>query len=106
VIFPDADRPAGDKMGTLFLPNTVAIIRGCPNPEGARMLVDYLLSAEVERRLAESASGQFPLNPEVKAALPEAFRTERPIKPMDVDFEKAATLWDEAQAFLTKEFAR
>jgi len=37
-------------MGTLFIPNTLAIIKGGPNPEAARQLVDYLLSPEVEAR--------------------------------------------------------
>src|SRR5262249_46159386 len=52
VVFPDRDRPKGDRLGTLFIPNTVAVIRGSPNPEGARKLVDYVLSAEVEAKLA------------------------------------------------------
>src|SRR5258708_38441576 len=70
MIFPDRDRPKGDKMGTLFIPNTMAIIRGGPHPEGARKLVDYLLSPEVEARVAESESHQSPMNSTVHANLP------------------------------------
>src|SRR5262249_53554231 len=106
IVFPDRDRPAGDRMGTLFIPNTVAVIRGCPNPEGARKLVDYLLSAEVEAQLAETESHQIPLNPEVKARLPREMATPQTAKPMAVDFDRAADLWDEVQAFLRNEFAR
>ena len=106
IIFPDRDRPADDRMGTLFIPNTVAVVRGCPNPEGARKLVDYLLSAEVEAQLAETASHQIPLNPQVKAKLPASFATPQTAKAMAVDFEKAADLWDEVQTFLRNEFAR
>jgi iron(III) transport system substrate-binding protein len=106
IVFPDGDRPAGDRMGTLFIPNTVAVLRGCPNPDGARKLVDYLLSAAVEKRLAESPSRQIPLNPEVRADLPREIQTPQTAKPMGVDFEKAAGLWDEVQRFLTDEFAR
>jgi iron(III) transport system substrate-binding protein len=106
IVFPDADRPAGDRRGTLFIPNTVAVIRGCPHPQGARQLVDYLLSPEVEQRLAETASCQIPLNPQVQAKLPPEIKTPRQVKAMDVDFEKAADLWEEAQGFLAKEFAR
>jgi iron(III) transport system substrate-binding protein len=102
VVFPDRDGP----LGTLFLPNTLAVIRGCPNPEGARQLVDYLLSAEVEEKLARSASKQIPLNPQVKVALPEGFAAPHTIHTMQVDFERAADLWPEVQAFLTREFAR
>jgi len=93
-------------MGTLFIPNTVAIIRNCPNPDGARKLVDYLLGPEVEAKLAETASHQIPLNPQVKARLPKEIKRPEAIKTMEVDFEKAADLWDEAQTFLRNEFAR
>jgi iron(III) transport system substrate-binding protein len=106
IIFPDRDRPKGDRMGTLFIPNTVAVIRGCPNPEGARKLIDYLLSAEVEAKLAETASHQIPLNPQVKVRLPKEIERPEAVKTMSVDFEKAAALWDEVQKFLRDEFAR
>jgi iron(III) transport system substrate-binding protein len=106
LVFPDADRPKGDPMGTLFIPNTVAILKGAPDADGARKLVDYLLSAEVETKLAEGGSHQMPLNPEVKAKLPEALAGLRTAKRMDVDFGKAAALWDEVQTFLRNEFAR
>src|SRR5207245_9769574 len=106
IIVPDRARPADARMGTLFIPNTVAVVRGCPNPEGARKLVDYLLSAEVEAQLAETASHQIPLNPQVKAKLPASFATPQTAKAMAVDFEKAADLWDEVQTFLRNEFAR
>ena len=105
MIFPDRDRPKGDKMGTLFIPNTLCILKGSPNPEGARKLVDYLLSPEVEARLAESDSHQIPLNPEVKATLRPEMETPATVKAMDVDFDKAAKAWDEAYEFLRKEFA-
>jgi iron(III) transport system substrate-binding protein len=105
IVFPDRDKPKEDPMGTLFIPNTVAVMRGSPNPEGARQLVDYLLSAEVETKLAESASHQIPLNPDVHAELPPEFATPKTAKAMAVDFEKAADLWDEVQEFLRNEFA-
>ncbi len=78
LIYPDRATPAEDRMGTLFIPNTLAILKGSPNPDGARRLVDYLLSAEVEKRLAESESHQVPLNPEVKATLPRKSRRPDP----------------------------
>jgi iron(III) transport system substrate-binding protein len=106
IIFPDRDRSQGDRMGTLFIPNTVAVIRGCPNPEGARKLVDFLLNPEVEGKLAETASHQIPLNPQVKARLPKEIARPEAVKAMEVDFEKAADLWDEVQGFLRNEFAR
>jgi iron(III) transport system substrate-binding protein len=110
IVFPDRDR---EGMGTLFIPNTVAILRNSPNPERARQLVDYLLSPEIEKRLAETESHQIPLNPEVKAKLPEAIkRPSRPgsisdgssVKAMPVDFAKATDCWEEAQQFLKEHF--
>jgi iron(III) transport system substrate-binding protein len=93
-------------MGTLFIPNTVAVIHGCPNPDHARRLVDYLLSPEVEGKLAEAASHQIPLNPNVTARLPAEIQTPRTVKAMDVDFDKAADLWEQVQTFLRDEFTR
>ncbi len=106
IIFPDRDRPKEDPMGTLFIPNTLAMIQGCPNPQGARQLIDYLLSTEVEAKLAETESHQIPLNPQVKAHLPKQILTPQAAKPMDVDFNKATDMWDETQVFLQKVFAR
>jgi iron(III) transport system substrate-binding protein len=106
IVFPDRDRPKDDRMGVLFIPNTVAILKGCPDMDGARKLVDFLLSAEVEAKLAEGPSHQVPLNPEVKATLPPDMQTPRSVKTMDVDFGKAADLWDEVQRFLAEHFAR
>jgi iron(III) transport system substrate-binding protein len=111
LIFPDREGHAEHpRLGTLFIPNTVAVIRGCPNPVGAKKLVDFLLSAEVEKRLAESQSRQIPLNPKVKADLPAPMDRPREaggtIKSMEVDFGKAADLWTESQTFLTKEFVK
>jgi iron(III) transport system substrate-binding protein len=106
IIFPDRDAPADSRLGTLFIPNTVAVVRGCPNPEGARKLIDYLLTPEVEAKLARSASHQIPLNPQVKADLPPQIETARTAHAMPVNFAAAADLWDEVQTFLSKEFAR
>ena len=103
IVFPD--RNAKGRMGTLFIPNTVAIIKSCPNPAGARKLVDFLLSEDAERQLAEGPSGQIPLNPEVKAKLPKQIERPSTVKSMEVDWGKAADLWEESQAFLAKEFA-
>ncbi len=106
MLFPDCDAPASSRMGTLFIPNTVAILKGCPDPEGARRLVDYLLSPAVEKKLAESDSHQIPFNPEVREHLPKEIKFPPEVKAMEVDFFQAADLWKEVQAFLAQEFAR
>jgi iron(III) transport system substrate-binding protein len=108
IIFPDRDGDrAHPRLGTLFIPNTVAIVRGSLNPEGARKLIDYLLSADVEKQLAEADSHQIPLNPSVQAQLPKELATPQTVKKvMDVNFAEAAKRWDQVQRFLTAEFAR
>jgi iron(III) transport system substrate-binding protein len=107
MIFPDRDGdPRQPKLGVLYIPNTLAIIRGCPNQAGAKPLVDYLLSPEVEAKLAEGPSHQIPLNPNVKAKLPPGLATPDQVKVMQVDWEKAADLWDDSQRFLADEFGR
>ena len=50
IIYPD-QRP--DELGTLFIPNTLALIKDSPHPKEAEKLLDYLLSPDVERKLAE-----------------------------------------------------
>lgn len=57
-IFPDQEE---NGLGTLLLPNTVAMIHGAPHPEAAKQLIDYLLSGDTEMRLASSRSIQIPL---------------------------------------------
>ena len=98
IVYPDQGE---DGLGTLFIPNTLSIIKGCPHPESARRLVDYLLSPEVEARLAAGPSAQIPLGPNVDAEL--QVQTPRTVKAMQVDFDAAADKWDTAAEFLRDE---
>jgi len=100
IVYPDQGEGG---MGTLFIPNTLAIIRGSPNPEAARRLVDFLLSPAVEAKLAAGPSAQIPLNPRVEAE--PRVETPRTVKAMEVDFAAAAAQWDAAARFLRDEFA-
>jgi len=99
IVYPDQGE---DGIGTLFFPNTLAIIKGGPNAEHARRLVDYLLSRQIEARLAAGRSAQIPLNPNVEAET--QVETPRTIKAMRVDFPTAAEKWDTVSAFLKAEF--
>ena len=44
IIFPDRDSQPPSRMGTLFIPNTVALIKGSPNQAGGKKLIDFLLA--------------------------------------------------------------
>jgi iron(III) transport system substrate-binding protein len=99
IVYPDQDEGG---LGTLFIPNALAIIKGGPNPAAARRLVDYLLSTEVEAKLAAGPSAQIPLNS--ATAVKARVATPQTIKAMSVDFEKAADEWDTAAKFLRAMF--
>lgn len=59
---------------TICIPNTVSIIKGTKKRPQAQRLVDYLLSAETELRLARSGSRQVPLGPVNEGELPDEVR--------------------------------
>lgn len=101
IVYPDQQT---EGLGTLFIPNTLAIIKGAPHLEAARTLANHLLSPGVETALAEGPSGQIPLNRRVTIQT----RVETPLtrRPMHADFEQAARLWEPVVApFLTELFA-
>jgi len=60
--FPAMDAPEGKSIpGTLWIPNSVAVVAGGPNAEGAKKLADYLVSGGVEMRLSMSESANLPV---------------------------------------------
>lgn len=67
MVFEAADKPGKvtglPSLGSVVIPNTVGLVRGGPHPNEARRLMDYLLSAEVERALATSDSRNIPIRP-------------------------------------------
>lgn len=100
IIYPD-QQP--EQLGTLFIPNTLVLIKDSPNPQPARTLVEFLLSPEVERMLAFGPSAQIPLNPEVEGS--DRVESPKTVRGMVVDFEAAAEKWNTAAKFLRDEFA-
>jgi iron(III) transport system substrate-binding protein len=96
-IYPDKSG-----MGTLLIPNTVGLIANSPNGREGRKLIDYLLSKEVERKLAFCPSVQMPLRPDVPT--PSGFVTIDQIKAMRVDYEKVADVMEASVRFIQKKF--
>ncbi len=99
IIFPDS---GDDQMGTLLLPNTLALIRDCPHPDAGVRLIDYLLSPEVEARLAAGASAQIPLH--AKCDRDSRVARLADLRPMQVDFADAAAAFDEAARYIEAHF--
>lgn len=51
MVFPDQGE---EGMGTLITPSTAALIKGCPNEENGKKLIEFLVSAKTENRLIEA----------------------------------------------------
>lgn len=100
IVYPDQGEGG---LGTLFIPNTLARIKGSAHPSAASALAGAILSPEVEATLAAGPSAQIPLLATTDASV----RVETPgtIKAMTVDFEAAAARWDEVAQFIREEFA-
>ncbi len=82
--------PDQDGRGALVIPNTLAALSTSANPQAARRLVEYLLSADAERLLAELDRGQIPLRPGV--ARPANVADIQQVRVLDADFGAAAAL--------------
>jgi iron(III) transport system substrate-binding protein len=83
MVFPDRDG-----MGVPVMPNMVSLIAGAPRAEAGKRLLDYLLSTEVERLLAESEAVQVPLRAGVDP--PKNLPPLNTFKPMTLDYGRAA----------------
>lgn len=92
--------PDREGLGVPVMPNMVSLIAGAPHPEEARTLIDYLLSADVERQLAQSEAVQIPLHAGVPG--PKNIPAIGTFKPMTLDYAKAASRVDD----VTKRLAR
>ncbi len=78
--------------GTLAIPNTVALVAGSPHREPAMKLINFLLSEQVEKMLAQSDSHNSPVHPSLK----KEFNKYDIPKPIDISYEKIADTLPEA----------
>jgi iron(III) transport system substrate-binding protein len=85
--------PDKEGLGVPVMPNMVSLIAGAPHLEEARKLIDYLLSADVERQLAQSEAVQIPLHAGVPG--PKNIPAIETFKPMTLDYAKAASRVDD-----------
>jgi iron(III) transport system substrate-binding protein len=99
MIYPDKGG-----IGTLLIPNTVALVKNGPHPQEGKKLINYLLSKKVESKLSFSESAQMPLRDGVKT--PEHIPRFSSIKAMEVDYYKVAEKMDAAARFCQRLFVR
>jgi len=100
-VFPDAGE---GELGTLFIPNTVCILKDAPHPDAAQQLVDYLLSEEVERKLASFDGAQIPLHDALQGE-PHQLPLER-MRRMEVDYRAIGAEIDSRNEELKAMFLR
>jgi iron(III) transport system substrate-binding protein len=99
IVYPDS-RPG--RMGVLFIPNTLSLVKNSPNPEAGKQLIEYLLSPDVEIALSRSSSAQIPLNPEV--TVETRVRKPAELETMAIDFNRAAALFSNAATYIADSF--
>jgi len=99
MIYPDHNG-----LGTLLIPNTVALIKGAPHPDEGKELIDYLLSPAVESKLSFSDSAQMPLRNGVET--PPNVPAYSSITPMNVDFLIIAEHMEPSARFCQNLFVR
>lgn len=79
------------KEGPIFVPASVAVVKGGPNPDGAQKFVNYLLDPEVQKTWAETF-GWAPLNRNVRLpddlAAQMVYGPERVAKLRTLDWER------------------
>ncbi len=98
-VFPDQ---AEGGLGTMLIPNSVAVVRGGPHPEAAKKLVDFIVSEQVEGILAASKSAQIPVRASVQGPSSEWILGIDAFRPMVWDAGEVASHLAE----LSAEFAQ
>jgi iron(III) transport system substrate-binding protein len=95
MIYPDQ---GDNEVGCFIVPNAVVLIKGSPHTEAAKKLIDYLLSAETEWKLALSDAAQIPLHEGVET--PAVVRKIETIKTMKTDYAAVARKMREIEPLL------
>lgn len=86
-VFPD-QQDGG--IGTMLIPNSVALVKGGPDPEGGKRLIDKILSRQTEAMLAAAEGAQIPLREGVPGPKDPAVKAVGAFRPMDWDVEWTA----------------
>jgi len=92
VVYPDQS-----DGGTLVLPTAVVLMKDAPHADAGRRLIDFLLSPNVERRLAESGA-HMPLRPGVP--VPKGVIPVSNVKAMAIDYGALGEAMERAQPWL------
>lgn len=99
MVLPDQE---ANGIGTLVIPNTVALIKGARHPGEAKAFIDFLLSRETEEFLAKGPSRQIPVRSTVPAA--DGVVPLEGIRAMTVTVEQIVDAFPESQTFIDEQF--
>jgi iron(III) transport system substrate-binding protein len=100
-VFPDQGE---GQIGTMLIPNSVAIVRGAAHVEAARRLVDWILSEQTEALLAAAKSAQIPLRASVTPPLDPAIKRVGSFKALAWDPVATATALESTATEMGKTF--
>jgi iron(III) transport system substrate-binding protein len=78
------DQDGPDPLGTPLMPNVAMLVQGAPHADAGKAFIDFLVSADAEKILAESDAAQYPLHPEVGG--PKPLPPLDQIRAMNVDY--------------------
>ena len=90
VVYPDQDG-----VGTLVMPTAVVLMNG-PHPDAGRALVDWLVSAEVDKRMAQLAA-HMPLRADIQVP---GVRSASSFRSMQVDYARLGDEMERIQPWL------
>ena len=90
VVYPDQDG-----IGTLVMPTAVVLMKG-PHPDAGQALVDWLVSAEVDKRMAELAA-HMPLRADIQVP---GVRSASSFRSMQVDYARLGDEMERIQPWL------
>jgi len=90
VVYPDQEG-----VGTLVMPTAVVLMNG-PHPDAGRSLVDWLVSAEVDKRMAELAA-HMPLRADIQVP---GVRSANSFRSMQVDYARLGEEMERIQPWL------
>ncbi len=99
IVYPDQQ---STQLGTLLIPNSLCVLQKARHPVAAIALGNFLISEDIEGRLAMGQGGHIPIRPNH----PQVSRAKPPknLRTMDVDFDRVSHLASESSATLMTVF--
>lgn len=101
LVFPDQGE---GQIGTMLFTNTIALVKGGPNPENGKKLADFLLSKKVEGLLAASKSAHIPVRTDVPGPTVEPILPITKFRHMKWDTQKTAETMEESAKLFAQRF--